>query len=276
MRYSVLSRSGCSILNISNIGYAADPSVTRFGPGARNFYIIHYVISGSGFFNGRRVSPGQGFLITPGMQEYYFPDEQDPWEFLWIVSDDSAMDKLFPLFLFDEHTGIFQYDYAYAVKELSTFLIANNHAMYDGFEMLELFLKIFKHQQKGTVPAASKSNATVYVEATEQYIHSNIHRPITVTELTAFLGVSQPYLFKIFRDRFQKSPKQYMLEQKLLYAQRLLKETSMSVSYIANSVGFTDVLSFSRYFRGKTGLSPQKYRKQEDAVSLRKNAKNES
>lgn len=276
MRYAVFSKSTCSLLNISNIGYAADVSVTHFGPGVRNFYIIHYVISGNGFFNGHRVSPGQGFLVTPGMQEHYFPDEQDPWAFLWVVSDDPAMGDLFPLLDADRRTNIFHYNYVNTVRDFSSFLIANNHSIYDAFEMLEIFLRLFKHQQRQDSPHTVKTNAQVYIEAADKYISSNMHRPITVTELTAFLGVSQPYLFKIFRDRFQKSPKQYMLEQKLLYAQRLLKETSMSVSFIANSVGFTDVLSFSRYFRGKTGLSPQKYRKQEDAVSLRKNDKNES
>ena len=261
MRHSVFSKSDCSLLNITNIGYAADVSVTRFGPGIRNLYIIHYVISGSGYFNGNRVFPGQGFLITPGMQEHYFPDTKDPWDFLWIVSDDAAMETIFPLFGADPRTHIFQYDYTYAVKEAASFLLANHHAMYNGYEMLEFFLKVLKHQQKDAISAASKTHASLYLEAADNYIRSNIHRPITVSELTGFLGVSQPYLFRIFKARFGKAPKQYILEQKMIRAQELLKETDMSVSYIANSVGFADVLSFSKCFHSKTGVSPQAFRK---------------
>ena len=84
--------------------------------------------------------------------------------------------------------------------------------------------------------------------------------PITVAELTEFLGVSQPYLFNIFKEHLSQSPKQYILEKKLIYAKDLLKTSTMSVSHIANSVGFQDVLSFSKFFKLKTGLSPQKYR----------------
>ncbi len=262
MRYSIFSKSNCPILDITNIGYAKDTAVTRFGPGVRNSYIIHYVISGKGYFNGNSVSAGQGFLITPGMKEHYYPDKNEPWEFLWVISNDNKIVTLFEQFNAEKSTNIFHYDYIYAVKELSTLLIGQNNSMYNSFEMLEIFLKIFKRQQKESLTHAYKTNAQIYIEAAEKYIESNIHSPITVAELTEFLGVSQPYLFRIFKEPFLKSPKQYILEQKLIRAQMLLKETDMSVTYIANSVGFQDVLSFSKYFHSKVGISPQNYRKE--------------
>ncbi len=262
MRYAVFSRSHCPLLDISSIGYSKSTSVTRFGPGVRSSYIIHYVISGKGYFNGKRVSAGQGFLITPGMKECYYPDKSDPWEFLWVISNDHKMATLFDLFDAEKSTNIFQYEYIYAIKEVSSFLVSNNNSTYDAFEMLEVFLKIFKHRPKTDLPHASQTNANMYTQAAEKYIRSNIHYPVTVAELTEFLGVSQPYLFKIFKERFHVSPKQYILEQKLRRAQTLLKETDMSVTHIANSVGFQDVLSFSKCFRAKVGISPQNYRKQ--------------
>ncbi len=262
MRYHIISDGDCYLLNIYSIGYSKNSDVTRFGPGRRNQYIIHYVISGKGYFNGNSVSAGQGFLITPGMEEYYYPDKNHPWEFLWVISNDNKIAALFEQFNADKNTNIFHYNYIYAVKELSTLLIRKNNSMYNSFEMLEIFLKIFKHHQKENSPYVNKTNPQVYTEAAEKYIQSNIHSPITVAELTKFLGVSQPYLYKIFKERFLKSPKQYIVEEKIARAQKLLKETDMSVTYIANSVGFQDVLSFSKCFSLKIGLSPQNYRKQ--------------
>ena len=81
MRYVIWGEGTCPLLNISAIGYAKSPQVTRFGPGQRNDYIVHYVLSGKGYFNGNSVTAGHGFLITPGMLEDYYPDEKDPWEF---------------------------------------------------------------------------------------------------------------------------------------------------------------------------------------------------
>lgn len=261
MRYSVFSNSNCSLLNILNIGYAADSLVTRFGPGVRNSYIIHYVLSGKGYFNANAVSAGQGFFITPGMHEHYYPDPKEPWEFLWVISDDQKMVNLFETLNADQGSGIFDYAYVSQIKALSSFLVQNNNKTYNGFEMLELFLKIFKFQHKNDLQTQPKTNAEIYMHAAEKYIRSNLHRSLTVSELTGFLGITQPYLYKIFKENFSKSPKQYILEQKLDLARTLLKHTDLSITHIANSVGFPDVLSFSKCFRSKLGISPQNYRK---------------
>lgn len=262
MRYCIVSNANCPLLNITSIGYASDRSITRFGPGVRNLYIVHYVISGKGTFNGTVVSAEQGFLITPGMQEHYFPDEKDPWEFIWFIFDDPLAQNLFPFFEANPETNVFTYSNIYDLKKLAVFLVANQNTLCTGFEILEIFLSIFKQQQKDTAKLERKSSADIYIESAEKYIALNIQNPITVAELTRFLGVSQPYLFQLFKSRFGKSPKQYILEQKLDRAKTLLNTTDLSVTHIANSVGFPDVLSFSRCFKNKLGVSPQNYRKE--------------
>jgi hypothetical protein len=89
------------------IGYSSDPSVTRYGPGMRNYYIIHYVTAGRGTFNGHRVEKGQGFLITPGMHESYRPSKEEPWSFLWIISEDPAIEYYFKEHRADPESGDF-------------------------------------------------------------------------------------------------------------------------------------------------------------------------
>ena len=130
----------------------------------------------------------------------------------------------------------------------------------NSFELLEMFLHLLKHQQIETEHHYEKTNAEIYIEAAVKYIQSNIHTAISVAELTKFLGVSQPYLFRLFKTKFHISPKEYILMQKLNRAKLLLKETPLTITHVANSVGFQDVLSFSKFFKSKTGLSPQNYR----------------
>jgi len=262
MRYMFFSKSDCPLLNITNIGYAADPTVTRFGPGQRDVYLIHYVLSGKGWFNGQPLIAGQGFLITPGMPEEYHPDPEDPWEYIWFISPDQKMRELLEYYRADPETHIFHYYFIHTLQALRDTLISNKNAMYGSYEMLEIFLNVFKYQQQDALSKSHVPSASIYLEAAEKYICANLHRPIPVSELTGILGISQPYLFKIFKAQFGESPKQYILNQKLIRAQKLLLETDMSVTYIANSVGFPDVLSFSKYFRTKLGLSPQNFRNQ--------------
>ena len=43
-------------------------------------------------------------------------------------------------------------------------------------------------------------------------------------------------------------------------AKELLIETNMSITEIANSVGYSDVLAFSKALSSRENMSPQKYR----------------
>ncbi|MBR4034234.1 MAG: helix-turn-helix domain-containing protein, partial [Clostridia bacterium] len=69
------------------------------------------------------------------------------------------------------------------------------------------------------------------------------------------------YLYKVFKNNVAISPKQYILQSKLLQAQLLLKESDLSISEVGDAVGFSDVLAFSRFFSSRTGCSPTDYRK---------------
>lgn len=259
MRYQIFSKDSCPLLGIECIGYAKNPEVTRFGPGIRNAYIIHYVISGKGRFNGNPVTSGQGFLITPGMLEEYYPDRHDPWEFLWIISADEKMADLFNYYPYDKKTNIFNYEYTDEIKAVAGMLTVNANAVYSSFEALEVFLRIFNNQINSCAHNA-KSNSDIYIEAAVNYIKANVSVSVSVTDLTGVLGISQPYLYRIFKEKFGKSPKQYMNDYKIEQAKQLLKKTDITVTQVANSVGFSDVLSFSRFFTSKMGVSPQKYR----------------
>jgi transcriptional regulator GlxA family with amidase domain len=62
------------------------------------------------------------------------------------------------------------------------------------------------------------------------------------------------------KEKLGVSPKQYIDEVRIDKAKRLLKETSLSITQIASSVGFPDVLSFSKFFSSKAKQSPTHYR----------------
>lgn len=260
MSYAIFSNSNSDILNISSIGYSADKKITRYGPSVRDQYIIHYVISGKGYFNNNSVNAGQGFLITPGMFEEYHSDHDEPWEFLWFISNDEKMKQLFTIFGANEKTNIFDYSYIDAVKKLKSHLILNKNKICNSYEMLELFLSVFKNHTENNFNKNQKSNANIYLDAAINYIHTNYSNSITVNELTSLLGISQPYLYKIFMENLKKSPKQYIQDLKLTHAENLLKNTDMSITQIALSVGFQDVLTFSKFFALKSGLSPSAYK----------------
>lgn len=260
MRYEIFSNNSFSPLKISAIGFSRDTQVTKFGPGQFSSYVIHYITKGKGYYNGNAVCEGQGFLIYPGCSEEYHSDPSDPWEYLWIISRDEKMNEIFKKYDIDTDRQIFDYNSASVLKELSCEIIFNNNKILDSMQLLELFLKILNSHTLPHISRHDKSNSEIYLDFCVQYIQTNIHQKVTVEELQNLIGVSQPYLYKIFMDKFNMSTKQYITQSRLNKAKELLNETNMSVTEIANSVGYSDILAFSKAFSHNEKMSPMKYR----------------
>ena len=80
-------------------------------------------------------------------------------------------------------------------------------------------------------------------------------------DVAAYVGISRSHLFRSFQTYLGKSPKEYLSEYRIKQACHLLKETDLSVSAIAYSVGFENNLYFSKAFKKQKRVSPSEYRK---------------
>lgn len=260
MRYELYSFPDNNIFDINTIGYGDDTRVTRFGPGKRNNYIIHYVLSGQGFFNSHLVRSGQGFLITPGMSEHYYPDSENPWEFIWIIFNNSlTADRIFKEYHANPQTNIFEYNNTALLIEHKNMIKKNNNNIYSSSGLYEIFLHIFNNHN--VITDYKKDSETMYYNYAVQFIKANVFRKIRVNELVEMLGISQPYLYNIFMKKAAVSPKKYIDNVKLEKAKDLLLGTSMHLTEIANSIGIEDCITFSKFFKNNVGLSPTNFRK---------------
>lgn len=258
-RYLFVAVDSIQIPKICSIGFSSDPQITRYGPSVRDQYIIHYVLSGKGTFNGNSVEKGQGFLIVPGMYEEYYPDETQPWSFLWIISDDPAMQYFFNYHNTNTATGIFKFHNLYLIDTVAQCLKSSSNSFSSSTQLSELFLHIF-HSCITSSSAYHNSVTKSYFEFSVNYIKTNLHLPISVNDLCKATGITQPYLYRIFKQAEGCSPKQYILNCKLTEAKRLLVQTELPISQVAASVGFQSVLDFSKFFSAKTNTSPTAYR----------------
>ena len=100
-----------------------------------------------------------------------------------------------------------------------------------------------------------------FVLKINDYIEENIKNPISVEELCRAFYLSKNTMYKLFKRNFNESITLHILSKRLERAQHLLKETSNSVSYIAEECGFSDYNYFTRIFRQHLGIPPLKFRK---------------
>lgn len=92
------------------------------------------------------------------------------------------------------------------------------------------------------------------------YINENYTKHISLSELAAIMHVSKMYFSNAFKSAFNISPKQYILNKRLVESQRLLLDTDMSVKEIAYTVGFDNENYFSEFFSAKVGTPAVKFR----------------
>jgi len=83
---------------------------------------------------------------------------------------------------------------------------------------------------------------------------------LTVKELTGRLGVNRRTLERRFQERLNRSPRDEILRVRLREARRLLRETNLSMPWIAERCGFPSPERFSAGFRAAEGVTPTAFR----------------
>lgn len=99
-----------------------------------------------------------------------------------------------------------------------------------------------------------------HVADTINYILNNLSASLRVDELTKRSPISKSYLEKLFHKEVGVSMGQYIDDQLMSKAQRLLDQTDESVACISQILGFSDPYYFSRRFKKLCGTTPIRYR----------------
>lgn len=99
-----------------------------------------------------------------------------------------------------------------------------------------------------------------------RYIRHHAHQPLSVGDLLSHVGISRRVLEQRFRRHLDCTPMQAIHRAQIHLAARLLVETDLPMSQIAQRAGFTHAMHLSTLFRAKTGTTPSAYRRQHHAL----------
>ncbi|EMD0828610.1 helix-turn-helix domain-containing protein [Morganella morganii] len=99
-----------------------------------------------------------------------------------------------------------------------------------------------------------------------KFMRQNISAHLAAEKIAVHCGLSRRHLDRTMVSETGLTVRQTFSVIKLDYACWLLLKTSKKLAEIANETGFTDLSHFSRQFRKRTGLTPEKWR-QENRLS---------
>lgn len=107
-----------------------------------------------------------------------------------------------------------------------------------------------------------ESEKVDYVEYTKEYIEKNYREPITANQIAQQLHISRPYFSAMIAKELGEPFREYLISYRMEKAANLLANTALSISEIAEAVGYADYMHFSKSFKKKMKISPGQYRKQ--------------
>jgi len=112
------------------------------------------------------------------------------------------------------------------------------------------------------VPAAptALSKDQVLVSAARQYLAGHLADPPGLRQLAHEVGTHEKRLSRAFREHLGMTVYEFVREERLRVARRLLAETSLSITAIAGELGFSSAANFATAFREKVGSTPSAFR----------------
>jgi len=92
-------------------------------------------------------------------------------------------------------------------------------------------------------------------------MEANLEEPISLDELSSYVGVSRRQLERLFQKHLNCVPTRYYLNLRLNRARLLLLQTSKSIVDIALACGFISAPHFSKCYRDMFGIPPRDERR---------------
>lgn len=144
-------------------------------------------------------------------------------------------------------------------KELKTFIEYTQSD--DAYKKWFINQRLFLLLSSLAVSTQGFSNNLTLSDRICRYLSDNIGVPFSSENIEKRFYLSYKYMSHLFKKEKGVTMQQYHNSVRMDEACRLLCSTLMSIGEIADKLGFSDVLYFSRCFRNYTGKSPSAYRK---------------
>lgn len=101
-----------------------------------------------------------------------------------------------------------------------------------------------------------------HAEKIAAYIQENYSSNISINDIANYLSFHKSYVSHVFKEMTGYTIMEYVMHTKLRHARYLLEaKATLPIEEVAYESGFENASHFSRYFKGKIGMSPKEYRK---------------
>lgn len=244
----------------------------KIGPAIHDYYLVHTVHTGKGFFsmNGKSYSceAGDSFFIFPGELFSYEADKEDPWTYSWMAFSGTAAGEIVGMIGVTIDRPIVKH----AVKQVYTTynrmlreLRQMDVSVLNDLNCSGYIRVLLSHIGTTNKAFITKDNPESVgreqkVRYAVSFLKTQYAQEISIEMLAEQLGYHRAYFSSLFKQIMGYSPKQYLYRVRMEQAELLLSTTSLTVEEVAYSVGYHDPLYFSKHFHRWRGEAPSVFR----------------
>ena len=127
-------------------------------------------------------------------------------------------------------------------------------------ELLHLLLDAGNVIQEKTLTFYTSIQVEIAKKA-EQILTADLKQHIPMKQIAQQFGVSETSLKNYFRGVYGKNVSDYLRDLRMSMAEKLLTETTLSISEIAAQIGYTKQGKFAEVFRQQFQMNPLEYRR---------------
>lgn len=127
-------------------------------------------------------------------------------------------------------------------------------------DIKQWFITSFTRYAKAITHHVTESTDPV-IDTAITYIQQNIASKLPLEEVASHVHLSKSYFTSLFKEKTGESFRNYVLNLKIEYAKKLLKESDITVSNLSHLLGYEEYRSFNRAFKKSTGKTPSEYHK---------------
>ncbi len=271
--FSVFPNENFVDLGLYQFGKEQCSPAHSFGPAARNHYLFHYVLSGTGRLMANdskgetheyQIKSGQGFMLFPKQISTYIADQDLPWEYAWVEFDGLRAREIIEIAGLTPDQPIYKAssgELREKMKDEILYLV--EHGSESPFHLIGHLYLFIDYLSRSTSSMRLSTGGKVrdfYIKEALNYIEQNFQNDISVEGIAAFCGLNRTYFGRIFKETLGKSPQEFLMNYRMTKAAELLKLTKLSIGDIGNAVGYPNQLHFSRAFKNVYGVSPREWR----------------
>ncbi len=114
-----------------------------------------------------------------------------------------------------------------------------------------------RYTVEGAAPLTiGRGLSALALQRVTDYMGDHLAATLTLAEMARVAGYSPSHFTDLFRRSTGRTPHQYVIEQRLDEAERLLANTSLPIATVALQAGFADQSHLTRTMRRRRGVTP--------------------